>query len=235
MKTPIVYKLIALSVCGLLFSEPVAAQCNDYYVISNGTSWTFENFNAKGKSQGKNQQTVTAYENTATGYKAIIHSEVFSEKGKKQMEFDMEVSCNNGTFIMDMRRFVPQEQQEMFKSYEVKIESENLELPSRLTEGQSLKSGWVTFTATGSPIPMDLKVNITDRKVLGKETVTTPAGTFSCWKISSKSNLQMKMGINMNMNFSTVEWIAEKVGMVKSESYNKNGALIGYTLLVSRQ
>jgi hypothetical protein len=45
----------------------------------------------------------------------------------------------------------------------------------------------------------------------------------------------MKMGINMNMNFSTVEWIAEKVGVVKSETYDKNGALTGYTLLVSRQ
>jgi hypothetical protein len=45
----------------------------------------------------------------------------------------------------------------------------------------------------------------------------------------------MKMGINMSMNFSGTEWIAEKVGMVKSESYDKNGKLAGYTLLVNRK
>jgi hypothetical protein len=234
MKTTF-HQLIFLSVCGLWFSEPVAAQCNDYYELSKGTSWTFENYSAKGKLQSKNQQTVTSYENTATGYKATIHSETFSEKGKKQMEADMEVSCNNGTYLMDMRRFVPQEQLEMFKSYEVKLEGENLELPSRLTEGQSLKSGWITLTAVGSPLPLNLKVDITDRKVEGKETITTPAGTFTCWKISSKSSLQIKMGINMNLNFSIVEWMAEKVGLVKSEMYDKKGALSSYSLLVSRQ
>jgi hypothetical protein len=136
---------------------------------------------------------------------------------------------------MDMRRFVPQEQLEMFKSYEVKLEGENLELPSRLAEGQSLKSGWITLTAVGSPLPLILNVNITDRKVEGKETITTPAGTFTCWKISSKSSLQVKMGINMNLNFSIVEWMAEKVGLVKSEMYDKKGALSSYSLLVSRQ
>lgn len=136
---------------------------------------------------------------------------------------------------MDMRKFLPQEQQKAFDSYELKFDTENLELPSKLSAGQVLKNGYVTMTAVGSPIPMKMTVHITDRKVEGKETVTTPAGTFECWKISSKSNTQMQMGVNMNLNFSSAEWIAEKAGMIKSESYDKNGNLASYTLLVSRQ
>ncbi len=50
---------------------------------------------------GKNEQKVTSYTTTADGYKAIIHSVMYNEKGKKLMEGDLEVRCEGGTFIMD--------------------------------------------------------------------------------------------------------------------------------------
>lgn len=219
-----------------LFCTTLAlAQCNSFYVIDEGTAWTYENYNPKGKTSGKNEQKVTAFNKTATGYKATVASTLWNEKGKKVTEGELELTCDNGTFIMDMRKFIPEEQQKAFSSYEMKIESENLELPSRLSVGQTLKNGSVTLSAVGSPVPMKITVNITDRKVEAKESITTPAGTFDCYKISSKSNTQMQMGINMSLNFSGTEWIAEKVGMVKSESYDKNGKLAGYTLLTSRK
>ncbi|MCK6618072.1 MAG: DUF3108 domain-containing protein [Cyclobacteriaceae bacterium] len=228
-------KRIVFSLALLLFTVYTFAQCNDFYVLADGTTWTYENYNGKGKSVGKNEQKVTAYQAVANGYKATLHTVVYNEKGKKLTEADLDVTCEGGVFIMDMRRFIPQEQQKAFDSYELKFETENLELPSKLSAGQALKNGSVTMTAVGSPIPMKITVTITERKVEGKETITTPAGTFECWKISSKSSTQMQMGVAMNLNFSSVEWFAEKAGMVKSESYDKNGNLASYTLLVNRQ
>lgn len=219
----------------LLFTTIAVAQCNDYYVLEQGTEWTYENFGKNGKTAGKNQQKVTAYEKIGNGFRATINSIIFSDKGKKLMEADLEMTCDNGVMIMDMRKFIPEEQQKAFSSYEMKIESDNLELPSKLSAGQTLKNGSVTMSAVGSPIPMTMAVQITDRKVVGKETITTPAGTFDCYKITSKSNTQTKMGINMSFEFSSTEWIAEKVGMVKSESFDKNGKSNGYTVLVSRK
>ncbi len=213
----------------------VFGQCNSFYVIDEGTAWTYENFNSKGKTTGKNEQKVTAFKKTTSGYIATVNSTLWDEKGKKVTEGELELTCDNGTFIMDMRKFIPEEQQKAFSSYEMKIESENLELPSKLSVGQTLKNGSVTLSAVGSPVPMKITVNITDRKVEAKESITTPAGTFECYKISSKSNTQMKMGINMNMNFSGTEWIAENVGMVKSESFDKNGKSTGYTVLTSKK
>jgi hypothetical protein len=228
-------KNLSLIPAFFILSLYTQAQCNDFYGIKEGSSWTYENFNAKGKSVGKNEQKVTAYNGSSNGYTATIHTVMYNDKGKKLTEADLDVRCEGGTFIMDMRKFIPHEQQKAFESYELKFEAENLELPSRLSPGQTLKNGSVTMTAIGSPMPMKISVHITDRKVEGKETITTPAGTFECWKISSKSNTQMQMGINMNLNFSSVEWISEKTGMVKSESYDKNGNLTSYTVLVSRQ
>jgi len=220
----------------ILFSPIlVSAQCNDYFVFDQGAEWTYENFDGKGKSTGINQQKVTAFQKTDNGFKATIHSTFSDKKGKNVVEGDLEMSCENGTLIIDMRKFIPEEQMKAFGSYEMKMESENLELPSRLTVGQTLKNGSIKMTAVGSPIAMTMEVNITDRKVLGKETITTPAGSFECYKISSKSTTKTQMGIKMTFEFTTTEWIAEKTGMVKSESLDKNGKSNGYTLLTARK
>ena len=82
---------------------------------------------------------------------------------------------------------------------------------------------------------LNLEVTISERKVVGKESITTPVGTFRCYKITSKSNSKKHMGINMSFEFGNTEWIAEKAGMVKSESTDKKGNPGGSTVLSSRK
>lgn len=228
-------KKSTLIILAVFCSFMVSAQCNNYYVLDQGTEWTYENIDGKGKSVGKNQQKVTAYEKTSNGFKATIHSVFTDQKGKNMMEGDLEMICDNGTIMIDMRKFIPEEQQKAFGSYEMKMESENLEFPSKLAVGQSLKNGSIKMTAIGSPIAMTMEVMITDRKVVAKESITTPAGTFDCFKITSKSTSKTHMGIAMSFEFGNTEWIAEKVGLVKSESTDKKGKTNGYTILTSRK
>jgi hypothetical protein len=221
---------ILLLLSFVLGTTCVFAQCNEFYQLEEGRAWEMESYNAKGKLSGKNIQKVTAYSSTANSFTSTIHSTMFNEKGKELTQGDLLVSCNNGTILIDMRNFVNEEQMKAFQSYEMKMESDNLELPEKLSVGQSLKDGSMTLTASNSPIPMFMTVTVTDRKVIAKETLTTPAGTFDCFKISSNSTFKTKMGIGMTANFSTFEWIAPKVAVVKTESY-KNNKLQGYTLL----
>lgn len=235
MKNSNVFAKLSVLIAILFCSSYAYAQCNDYYVMEQGTEWTYENINGKGKSVGKNQQKVTAFEKTSTGFNATIHSVFTDDKGKNAMEGDLEMKCSNGTMTIDMRKFLPEEQLKAFGSYEMQIESENLELPSRLSVGQSLKDGSINLSAVGSPMAMTMSVKITERKVVGKESITTPAGTFDCFKITSKSTSSTKMGISMTFEFTTTEWMAEKVGLVKSESLDKKGKSIGYTILVARK
>ena len=72
-----------------------------------------------------------------------------------------------------------------------------------------------------------MSVETTDRKVIGKETITTPAGSFNCFVITSTTD--MKMG--MSQRSTSKQWITEKVGTVKSENYDKNGKISGSSLL----
>lgn len=225
---------ILLIIIGITFGITSGiAQCNQYYQLSEGSEWEMESYNAKGKVTGRQTQKVINFSGGADSFTSTVQSTIYDKKDKEVMKGDLEFKCENGTMIVDMRNFINEEQMKAFESYEMQIESDHLEIPNDLSVGQTLKEGSITVTTTNSPIPMNMSVNITDRKVVAKESVTTPAGTFECYKITSNSTVNTKMGIGMTFNFSTVEWIAPKVAVVKSESY-RNDKLQGYTLLTKR-
>lgn len=209
------------------------SQCNEYYQLSNGSEWEMESYNAKGKLTGKQSQKVIDFTSGANSFSATVNSVVFDQKNKELMQGDLKFECKDGTMVVDMRNFINEEQMKAFQSYEMQIESDNLEIPNNLTVGQTLKDGTITITTANSPIPMTMSVKITNRKVVGKESITTPAGTFECYKITSKSTVNTKMGIGMTFNYTTVEWLAPKVAVVKSESY-RNDKLQGHSLLTKR-
>lgn len=224
-----------LLICVTLFTHVANAQCNNFFPINNGSEWTFENYNAKGKPIGKNNQKVSAFTVAGSGFTATINSISYNEKGKELTKGDLTVSCENGIITMDMRKFIPEEQYKAFGSAEVKVEAENLQFPPTLTVGQSLPDGSITVSAVGNQIPITMFVTISDRTVEGKETITTPAGTFDCYKINSSMHLKNQMGITLNFDFSTIEWLAPNGGTIKSESYNKSGKLVGSTVLIERK
>jgi len=78
---------------------------------------------------------------------------------------------------------------------------------------------------------MDMATHIKNREVIGKETITTPAGIFDCYVISYNIDLNTNMG--MSQSNSAKQWIAEGVGMVKQEDYNKKGEITSSSLLTS--
>ncbi|MEQ9166431.1 MAG: hypothetical protein RLO12_09235, partial [Fulvivirga sp.] len=213
---------LLLLISFVVVSWVASAQCNQYYQLSEGSEWEMESYNAKGKVTGRQTQKVTNFSGDANSFTATVQSTIFDKKDKEVMQGDLEFKCQNGTMMVDMRNFINEEQMKAFQSYEMSIEADNLEIPNDLSVGQTLKDGSITITTSNSPIPMNMTVNITDRKVVAKESITTPAGTFECYKITSNSTVNTKMGIGMTFNFTTVEWLAPKVAVVKSESYRND-------------
>ncbi len=209
------------------------AQCNSYFPLREGMEWEYGSFSPKGKLQGKQQMKVSKYDASANGFDATLDVQLYDKKGKKIHDSKLDMTCDGGTLLYDMRQFIPAEQMEAMKNYEIQIEAENLEYPSSLSPGQSLKDGSITLTVTGSPIAMTITVNIVDRKVESEESVDTPAGTFKAMKISSKSIVKSKMGINMTREFQSMDWLVEDVGMVKSETF-RNDKSMGYSALTKR-
>ncbi|HLW32629.1 MAG TPA: hypothetical protein VKX40_10240, partial [Aequorivita sp.] len=79
-----------------------------------------------------------------------------------------------------------------------------------------------------SGINMTMTIDQKNRKVTGKEKMTTPAGTFDCYVITYDT--EVKMGINQTT--SSKQWVSEGVGMVKQVDSQK-GKITNTTMLTA--
>lgn len=102
---------------------------------------------------------------------------------------------------------------------------------------QSLKDANVKMKVHKGSIFSVLSLDATNRKVAGKESITTPAGTWDCWKITYDGRFRATIGgpsgIGVPFNFKAIEWFAPGFGIVKTETFNKNENLLGSTLITS--
>ena len=177
---------------------------------------------------GSSYQKVTKYKKTSDGAEATILFKTFDKKNKAVGESYLEVACEGGIFYFDMKGYINQQMVSAYEDMEVALETENLELPGKLTIGDVLKDGFLIMEISNSGIKiMTMKISITDRKVESKESVTTKAGTFDCYKISSI--VTTKTPVKMEM--STAEWFSIGTGMIKSESYSGSGKFMSKTEL----
>jgi hypothetical protein len=121
-----------------------------------------------------------------------------------------------------------QQSLESYKDMEMKIEGGNLEIPSTMKAGDMLNNGdmKMSFSSSGMTI-MNMTINISNRKVDAVENLTTPAGTFECYKISFDAATKMMV----NVKTRGVEWYSKGVGLVKSETYSTDGKLMGSNVL----
>ena len=230
---PTMKKLLIAAIFILGCQKISYAQCsNPFYQFKEGTKVVMQGYDNKDKKTVKTISTFKNVEKTADGYKADVHYELYDKKDKAVSEGDYNMTCKNGTIELDMTGMIPAQSMEMLKNYEVEVKMDELEMPDKLEVGQKLKDASVHITTKNSPINIKLDMDITDRVVEGKQSVATPVGTFDCFKITY--NTHMKVLI-MNDHYKTVEYVAPKVGVVRTESLKDNGKMIGYTMLTTYQ
>jgi hypothetical protein len=115
-------------------------------------------------------------------------------------------------------------------------EAKYLVYPLNVKAGQTLEDGTMTMNITNDGHQMgDMQMDITNRKVEQAETISTPAGSFDCFRISYDAMVKIKMmGIGFPVRMHVIEWFSAKIARpVKSETYTKNGKLAGTMQLVS--
>lgn len=224
MKTSLIF--------GILFLASVALNaqtCPNYYPLQKGNLWELTNYDKKDKVESINLVTVNSIENNSNGFVSSLTIVTNDAKGKESGTNQLVMKCEAGVFYFDMRNFIPAETMEGFKDMEVSVEANNMQYPTDLIAGATLPDASITMVVkNGGMTLMTIVINITNRKVVGKETITVPAGTFEAWKISY--NVDSKTGFAKSQS-SVVEYLSMGSGMVKSETYNDKGALMGYQLL----
>ncbi len=222
-------KSLAL-VLTLLTVGPLVAQtaCSRFYPMEEGTSFEYTNFNKKGKTEGVSSYEVKSVENSGGSTTATMAISLTDEKGKSIYETDYSFTCTGDKVTIDYESLIPKQMLDQFKDMEMEITGTDIELPNNLSVGQALQDANVQLSMSMSGINMNTTVDMINRKVEKKETVTTPAGTFECFVIYSDTESKMMMA---KQSFPSRMWLAEGVGMVKQETYKKNGDLFSSTEL----
>jgi hypothetical protein len=212
--------ILLFSAMLLLAYSGVAQSCNTYFSIQEGVKSTYEFYNAKNKVVSRNVNQFKNVSGSGNQLKAVLLSQVLDLKsGNVTGSSESEWTCDNGVVHFTMNAMAIEGVDMGNPTIGVTVDGDEMDIPSSFEVGQSLKDVTYHIKMSVSGINMmDRNFMIKNRKVESRENVTTPAGTFDCYKISYTTESTGKSG-NTTKPVQTAVWYSANVGMVKTENY----------------
>lgn len=226
--------IISCALIGLSMTTDTLDNCEPYFPISKGTIWVYNEFDKKGELSGTS--TTEVIDQRTEGEKLIFQVKGIHDgpkkKEKNHYENEFEYICENGVFKINMENMIPPGTLDGFEgNATIDVTQTEMEFPKSIAAGDQLKDASVDVAVKMNGITaMNIHVNVTNRKCETIEDVTTPSGTYSCALISY--TVSSKIGF-VNTTSTVKDWYSTEVGIVKSESYNKNGSLESSRELIS--
>ena len=221
-------KSIWLLLCVFVSSLSLTAQevCSVWYPLQKDTKFQITSYD---KGGDKASAIIDYTVKDAGSDWALLAYSVSDKKGDVVAESEYEIRCENDGISIDFKSLGAPGILEQYEDMEVEVSGTNLFVPNRLLEGDALPDSIMLMTVNMSPLKLNLSVDITNRRVEGSETITTPAGTFDC--IILAYDFATKMGIKVSG--SARQWIAKGVGMVKQEDRNRKGKVMSWSQLTA--
>jgi hypothetical protein len=232
-------KKIILTLFLYLSVQFISAQnepCNNgYFPNQAGAKFESTFYDKKDMVTAVAKYDIIRMQNTNQGVEVFLKNETYDKKDKLLVQADYALQCRNGMFYADARNWAaPFIAQQSSSGVKINIIGEGIPYPSVMTAGQKLPDAEIEIKSTmqGGISIMNLKMKITDRVAEGTESVTTPAGTFACIKITYNSDV--KFGF-VKQKSKTTEYLAKGVGIVKAESFDEKGKKVSSQVLTKFQ
>ena len=186
-----------------------------YCCTTKGTEMTYTDYDDKGRETGT---TVVVYKDVNVisdlDYDVLVETTV--NAGGTVTTFDSNMEVRNGNAVVSMAQG-----QVDFTA----TDPELLQIPNQLAIGYKLPLGDIYVDLGGFRV----KSTVTENEVIGREEITTPAGTFKCYVVQ-QTNEGRVMGIKSETTLKV--WYARGIGQVKTENYSK-GELFSSSVLTS--
>ena len=197
--------------------------------ITEGTSLSYENLNAKGKVTAKSKTTYLDIRDSLGATVYDIETVFSKANGDYLSSRKFEAKCLNGKFYLDFKKFETPDAMKQFQDMDVDIYTKDISYPQKLSVGESLPDAILTISDVGkSGANTTFVILKTNWKVISKESVTVPAGTFDCFKIT----YDMSIKTSTERNHKVCEYVSTGVGKIKMETYNEKGKLKSSAVLV---
>lgn len=224
-KFNVLLSLVLFSIAGF------AQNCDTYIPWEVGKKITTQSYDSKDKLTGSSTSQVLSITELVGKTEAVVEAESFDKKGVSIGKGQLKYYCSGDVFEIDMKSLLNQEQMAGFEEMTIEYKMENMSYPKSMLAGTTLKDGFVESVISNQGMTiMTMRVDVINTKVEAVESITVPAGTFTAYKISS--DIVSKTGF-ITINMKSVQWMVVGLGAVRSESYNKKGSLVGYTVISS--
>jgi hypothetical protein len=229
-------RFVLFSLMTILALSLMSQNCNELYIpLVEGKGFQYQNFNRRDRLEGVNDMVIKSVRTTQGQTEAVMAVKYLDNRERRQHEGEYTVICRGDELIIDIQSLVDRSMmQQSGEGVEVTMSNiQNISLPATLRVGDNLPNASMDFKVTMGAMTMtDMKMLIQNRKVESRESITTPAGTFNCFKISYENVSDMKiMGMNRRIISRTVEYFAPGVGNVRTEHYDDKGRLQSYMVL----
>jgi hypothetical protein len=231
-------KYVALCLAMTLATKAYAQGCQNYYFLHNNAEVQMTLYDAKGEKAAVQTWLVTGVSQTDSGSRSTVSINMVNNKGQEIAKSTGTYRCNKGRLMADIRMVIPQNQDQQGQQGQpaptstASLDEGYVEYPAVLTEGMQLPDAIFDMQTSTSGVPGGARIELTNRKVVGKEKVTSDAGTWEAYKITYDAEMKMRVaGLPIPMSMKTTEWFVPGFGVVKSESYNKKGKMRGSSLL----
>lgn len=132
----------------------------------------------------------------------------------------------SATVQVDIASAVKALAERVFKGFTFKAEGS----PSLLDSNASPGDSWDEIHAVVSWAAFKCTLDYTDRRVLRKETITVPAGTFDCIVVSELKKERRPFYRN---TCRTLTWYAKGYGLIRHDHFKSDGSLDASEQLVS--
>ena len=225
MKTNVILILLCFS------SISLYAQCNTFFPMRENAKVYYDHYDKKDKVTLQTTQKLVNVSGSGNSMKATMVQEIIDVKKKEIINTtESDWACEDGIMHFHINSFSYLEAAGASgNGMTMDVTGDQMDMPSSLSVGQTLKDvSYNLKMAMGTVTMMNRKFDVTDRKVEAEEDVTTPAGTFHCYKITFNTNSQGGIGGGKT---KSIMWYAKDVGLVKSEAYADNGKLMARQVL----
>ena len=197
----------------------LAQDCNNYYYMQRNKTVEMSMYDKGGDETGKMVYSIGDVTNSNSFTVANVQSQILDKRGRTIAKGTGVMKCNGGVMMINMKMNMPIPESDQSIQTNAKSDEFFIEYPANMAKGDVLKEGNMNLEANNNGMPQSISIHTFDRKVEDKEKITTPAGTWDCYKISYKTKMTIRiMGVGVPKNLDGTEWYAPGFGVVKTVS-----------------
>ncbi len=206
--------------------------CSKMIFFQKGAEVEATSYNADGKEVSRQLTKILEVRNENGITIADVEGTDKLNSGEEKPALHYSYKCDGNKIYFDIASMFRSEK----KNGDAGFESNNIEYPINVKEGESLPDVTGVMRSEKDGKTSEMKYHFKDRKVTAKEEITTPAGTWNCYKISNTVEVELDIpGMDENSKRimkemqsktknETITWFSPEFGIVKMEMY-LNGKL----------